>query len=70
MFGTPLLRTLVYINVLDQERALNLLTTANHYGMNEVMTKEQKDIERDIIINNTTYDSEQKERILIIVSGR
>ena len=44
MFGTPLLRTLVYINVLDQGKgALNLLTTANHYGMNEVMTKEQKD---------------------------
>ena len=44
--------------------ALNLLTTANHYGMNEVMTKEQKDIERKIITDNTTYNDEQKERIL------
>ena len=44
--------------------ALNLLTTANHYGMNEVMTKEQKDEERNIITENTTYNAEQKERIL------
>ena len=44
--------------------ALNLLTTANHYGINEVMTKEEKDEERNLIINNTTYSSDQRDRIL------
>jgi len=44
--------------------ALNLLTTANHYGIPEVMTKEQKDYERSLIVNNKTYDNKLKEQIL------
>ena len=44
--------------------ALNLLTTANHYEIPEVMTKEQKDYERDLIITNKTYDNKLKEQIL------
>ena len=44
--------------------ALDLLTTANHYGIPEIMSKEQKDIERGIVINNKTYTPEQRKRIL------
>ena len=44
--------------------ALNLLSTAQAYGINETMTKEQKDEERDLIIKNKTYTEEQRKRIL------
>ncbi len=44
--------------------ALDLLTTAQHYGITEVMTKEHKTEMRNMIINNDTYDDEQREQIL------
>jgi DNA polymerase I len=44
--------------------ALGLLSTAHAYGINQTMTKEQKDEERDLIIKNKTYTKEQRARIL------
>ena len=44
--------------------ALNLLTTANHYEIPEVMGKEHKTDMRDMIINNKTYNDDQRSKIL------
>ena len=44
--------------------ALDLLTTAQHYGITEVMTKEHKTEMRNMVIDNETYTAEQREQIL------
>ena len=44
--------------------ALDLRTTAQHYGIPEVMTKEHKDEMRDMVIENASYTAEQREKIL------
>ena len=44
--------------------ALDLLTTAQHYGITEVMTKEHKTEMRNMVIDNETYTEEQREQIL------
>ena len=54
----------LYKTMRTGKGALNLLNTAHGYGINETMTKEQKDEERDIVIRNKTYTQEQRERIL------
>ena len=41
--------------------ALNLLTTAQGYGINKVMTKEHKEDSRNIIIETKKYNEEQRE---------
>jgi DNA polymerase I-like protein with 3'-5' exonuclease and polymerase domains len=44
--------------------ALNLLNTAHGYGINETMTKDQKDEERKVVYENKTYTPQQRKRIL------
>jgi len=44
--------------------ALNLLTTANTYGVKNVMSEEEKRENLDLIINNTTYTLDEQKRIL------
>jgi len=54
----------LYKTMRTGKGALNLLNTAHGYGINETMTKEQKDEERNIVIENKTYTAAQRERIL------
>ena len=54
----------LYKTMRTGKGALNLLNTAHGYGINETMTKEQKEEERNIVIENKTYTAAQRERIL------
>jgi len=54
----------LYKTMRSGKGALNLLSTAHGYGINETMTKEQKDEERNIVIDNKTYTPGQRKRIL------
>ena len=54
----------LYKTMRTGKGALNLLSTAHGYGINETMTKEQKDIERKVVYENKTYTAAQRERIL------
>ena len=53
----------LYKTMRTGKGALNLVSTAQGYGIN-AMTKEQKEEERNIVIENKTYSPEQRERIL------
>ena len=54
----------LYKTMRSGRGALNLLNTAHGYGINETMTKEQKEEERNIVIDNKTYTNKQRNRIL------
>ena len=54
----------LYKTMRTGKGALTLLSTAHGYGINETMTKEQKDEERKVVYENKTYTPEQRERIL------
>ena len=54
----------LYKTMRSGKGALDLLHTAHGYGINETMTKEQKDEERTIVYKNKTYTNEQRKRIL------
>ena len=54
----------LYKTMRSGKGALNLLNTAHGYGINETMTKEQKDEERNIVMDNKTYTDDQRKRIL------
>ena len=53
----------LYKTMRTGKGALSLVSTAQGYGIN-AMTKEQKEEERNIVIENKTYTPEQRERIL------
>ena len=54
----------LYKTMRTGKGALSLLSTAHGYGINETMTKEQKDEERKVVYENKTYTPEQRKRIL------
>ncbi len=54
----------LYKSIRTGKGALKLLTTAECYGVKDVMTKEYKTECLELIINNTSYDLDQQKQIL------